>query len=90
MPRFRSIFVPGVAVASLLIGALDLSAQTLAAHQLLARDVYKQLIEINTSDSVGDNTAAAEAMAARFRAAGFPAGPCSMGSSICRWSCRRS
>src|SRR6186997_1342533 len=73
MPRFRSIFVPGVAVASLLIGALDLSAQTLAAHQQLARDVYKQLIEINTSDSVGDNTAAAEAMAARFRAAGFPA-----------------
>jgi acetylornithine deacetylase/succinyl-diaminopimelate desuccinylase-like protein len=39
----------GLAVALLLIGALDLSAQTLAAHQQLARDVYKQLIEINTS-----------------------------------------
>lgn len=39
----------------------------------LARSVFKQLIEINTTDSVGDNTRAAEAMAGRFRAAGFPA-----------------
>ncbi len=37
-----------------------------------ARDVLLELIEINTTDSVGDNTQAAEAMAARFRAAGFP------------------
>jgi acetylornithine deacetylase/succinyl-diaminopimelate desuccinylase-like protein len=48
-------------------------SQSLAPHQQLARDIYKELIEINTTDSVGDNTAAAEAMAARFRAAGFPA-----------------
>jgi acetylornithine deacetylase/succinyl-diaminopimelate desuccinylase-like protein len=50
-------------------------AQTvpLAPHQQLAHDIYKQLIEINTTDSVGDTTVAAEAMAARFRAAGFPA-----------------
>lgn len=40
--------------------------------QQLARDVFKQLIEINTTDSAGDNTRAAEAMAARFRAAGYP------------------
>ena len=46
---------------------------TLSAHQQLARDVYKQLVEINTVDSVGSVTKAAEAMAARFRAAGFPA-----------------
>ncbi len=37
----------------------------------LARDIFKQLIEINTTDSAGDNTRAAEAMAARFRAGGF-------------------
>jgi acetylornithine deacetylase/succinyl-diaminopimelate desuccinylase-like protein len=36
--------------------------------------VYQQLVEINTADSVGSVTKAAEAMAARFRAAGFPAG----------------
>src|SRR5436305_10988967 len=40
-------------------------------HQL-ARDIFKQLIEINTTDTpAGNVTAAAEAMAARFRAAGF-------------------
>ena len=35
-------------------------------------DIYKELVEINTVDSVGSVTKAAEAMAARFRAAGFP------------------
>ncbi len=37
----------------------------------LARDIFKELIEINTTDSVGSTTQAAEAMAARLRAAGF-------------------
>jgi acetylornithine deacetylase/succinyl-diaminopimelate desuccinylase-like protein len=37
----------------------------------LAHDILKELIEIDTTDSSGDNTRAAEAMAARFRAAGF-------------------
>ena len=50
---------------------LPLHAQT--ADQKLAREIFKQLIEINTTDSSGDNTRAAEAMAARFRSAGFPA-----------------
>jgi acetylornithine deacetylase/succinyl-diaminopimelate desuccinylase-like protein len=34
--------------------------------------LLKELIEINTTDSVGDNTAAAQAMADRLLAAGFP------------------
>ena len=38
----------------------------------LARDIYRELIEINTTDSVGNTTKAAEAMAARLKAAGFP------------------
>ncbi len=38
----------------------------------LARDIFKQLIEINTTDSVGNVTTAAEAMAKRLRDAGFP------------------
>ncbi|MGC5271502.1 hypothetical protein ACPXAU_23905, partial [Salmonella enterica] len=33
----------------------------------------KELIEINTTDSVGNVSTAAEAMAAQLRAAGFPA-----------------
>jgi acetylornithine deacetylase/succinyl-diaminopimelate desuccinylase-like protein len=45
----------------------------LTAFQQLAHSVYKQLVEINTVDSVGSTTKAAEAMATRFRAAGFPA-----------------
>ena len=45
----------------------------LFAQQQEAREILKQLIEINTTDSVGDNTKAAEAMAARFREAGYPA-----------------
>ncbi|HWS71083.1 MAG TPA: peptidase M20, partial [Thermoanaerobaculia bacterium] len=38
----------------------------------LIRDIYKQLVEINTTDSIGNTTTAAEAMAARLKAAGFP------------------
>jgi acetylornithine deacetylase/succinyl-diaminopimelate desuccinylase-like protein len=37
----------------------------------LAREIFKQLIEINTTDSVGNVTTAAEAMAKRLRDAGF-------------------
>jgi acetylornithine deacetylase/succinyl-diaminopimelate desuccinylase-like protein len=37
-----------------------------------ARAIFQQLIEINTTDSVGNVTTAAEAMAKRFRDAGFP------------------
>jgi acetylornithine deacetylase/succinyl-diaminopimelate desuccinylase-like protein len=40
----------------------------------LAREVYSELISINTVDSVGSVTKAAEAMAKRFRDAGFPEG----------------
>src|SRR5215470_13385518 len=43
-----------------------------AATRQLAHDIFKQLIEINTTDSVGSVTAASEAMAQRFRDAGFP------------------
>jgi len=44
----------------------------LLPHQQLARDILRELIEIDTTDSVGDNTAAAQAMADRLLAAGFP------------------
>jgi acetylornithine deacetylase/succinyl-diaminopimelate desuccinylase-like protein len=44
----------------------------LLPHQDLARDLLEELVEIDTTDSNGDNTAAAEAMAARLLAAGFP------------------
>src|SRR3984893_17783991 len=40
----------------------------------LARDIFKQLIEINTTDSVGNVTTAAESMARRLRDGGFADG----------------
>jgi acetylornithine deacetylase/succinyl-diaminopimelate desuccinylase-like protein len=46
---------------------------TLTPAQQAARAIYKEMVEINTADSVGSVTKAAEAVAARFRAAGFPA-----------------
>lgn len=68
---------PSVRLAAALLAAvaLPLAAQApaLAPHQRLAREVYQELIEINTVDSVGSVTKAAEAMAKRFRDAGFPA-----------------
>ncbi|HUQ83868.1 MAG TPA: M20/M25/M40 family metallo-hydrolase, partial [Gemmatimonadaceae bacterium] len=47
---------------------------SLNANQQLARDIYKELVEINstTDANPGGTTQAAEAMAARLRAAGFP------------------
>ena len=45
---------------------------TLTPYQKLAREVYSELISINTVDSVGSVTKAVDAMAKRFRAAGFP------------------
>ncbi len=44
-----------------------------SGDQQLVREIFKELVEINTTDSVGNVTAAAEAMAARLLAAGFPA-----------------
>lgn len=60
--------------------ALLLAAATVAfietgpssAEDVLAREIFEELIQINTTDSVGDNTKAAEAMARRLRDAGFP------------------
>jgi acetylornithine deacetylase/succinyl-diaminopimelate desuccinylase-like protein len=46
-------------------------AQIDDATTKLSHDIFKQLIEINSTDSVGSVTAAAEAMAQRFRDAGF-------------------
>jgi len=48
-----------------------LQAQIDDATRQLSHDIFKQLIEINTTDSVGNVSTAAEAMAQRFRDAGF-------------------
>jgi acetylornithine deacetylase/succinyl-diaminopimelate desuccinylase-like protein len=60
-----------ICLVSVLFSPLWSHAQLDEASKQLARDVFKQLIEINTTDSVGNVTTAAEAMAQRFRDAGF-------------------
>ncbi len=53
-------------------GAVD-APQSDPATSALARDVLAELVSINTTESVGSVTRAAEAMRARLRSAGFPA-----------------
>ena len=63
-----------LATLAVVFFAPALRAQVDTATRQLAHDIFKQLIEINTTDSVGSTTEAAEAMAQRLRDAGFPAG----------------
>ena len=49
----------------------DSQAQLDDATRKLSPDIFQQLIEINSTDSVGNVTTASEAMAQRFRDAGF-------------------
>jgi len=66
------MFAAVLLLAALLVAPARHSAQTkLSADQQLLRDIFQQLIEINTTDSIGDCTAAANAMAVRLKAAGF-------------------
>jgi acetylornithine deacetylase/succinyl-diaminopimelate desuccinylase-like protein len=74
---------PAMRLGSALVLALLLSAWPMGApaqlpppgpptpDQTLLREIYKELVEINTTDSVGGTTAAARAMAARLKAGGF-------------------
>jgi acetylornithine deacetylase/succinyl-diaminopimelate desuccinylase-like protein len=72
--------IRGFAVAAFLAGATltpvaaRAQATALTPDQQALHEIYKELIETNTEDSagVGSVTKAAEQIAARFRAAGYP------------------
>jgi acetylornithine deacetylase/succinyl-diaminopimelate desuccinylase-like protein len=66
--KYRNWLLTG----ALLCLAIASSAQIDDATRQLSHDIFKQLVEINTTDSVGNVTTASEAMAQRFRDAGFP------------------
>src|SRR5262245_37850391 len=68
----RAVRTLAAAVLALAAGAAS-AAESAAdqASNAQAREIFKQLIEINTTDSVGNVTTASEAMAKRFRDAGF-------------------
>lgn len=60
------------AIASVIATASMAQAPGPSTDETAFRDLYRQLIEINTTRSVGSCTAAAEAMRARLLAAGIP------------------
>jgi acetylornithine deacetylase/succinyl-diaminopimelate desuccinylase-like protein len=64
----------GLASAVLITAQLSIgtaAADGLTPAQQLAHDIYKELIEIDTTTATGDTALAADAMAARLKAAGF-------------------
>ena len=61
-----------VALAVSLLESLSVSAAELSPYQRRGREIFRELIETDTTHSTGDTTRAAEALAQRFRAAGFP------------------
>ncbi len=63
--RFASVIAVSLVFGRLAAAPLD------EPTRKLAHDIFKQLIEINTTDSVGSTTVAAGAMAQRLLAAGF-------------------
>src|ERR1700723_1278181 len=66
----------GVTAVFLVCGLLAsgaIRAQGNDSTKQLSHDIFQQLVEINTTDSVGSTTIAAQAMAKRLVDAGFPA-----------------
>jgi acetylornithine deacetylase/succinyl-diaminopimelate desuccinylase-like protein len=62
-------------LAAILLAAMPCAhaAETYPPEQKAFLDIYRELVEINTTDSVGDTVRAAQAMAARLSAGGLPA-----------------
>lgn len=63
----------GLALVSGAVSAAGAQDRKLTQWEQVARDLLAELVGYNTSQSGGEMTKAAEAMAARVRAAGFPA-----------------
>jgi acetylornithine deacetylase/succinyl-diaminopimelate desuccinylase-like protein len=76
MTSFRhsgtKLFVAIASIIALAATPPPASAQALGSNQQLARDIHKELVEINTVTATGDTLKAAQAMANRLKAAGFP------------------
>jgi len=77
MRKFNRLLITALfVVVSVLIYLTPIAraqSMTLNPEQQLLREIFQELIEINTVDPEGNVTQAAEAMAARLRAAGFAA-----------------
>ena len=67
-----NVCTPAALALALCLTPSALRAQPPGDIRELARDIFRELVEIDTTDEQGSTTKAAEAMAARLRAAGFP------------------
>jgi acetylornithine deacetylase/succinyl-diaminopimelate desuccinylase-like protein len=63
----------GLVAAASPCGAQSRPPEAMSPELQQFRDIYKELVEINTTDSTGDTVRSAEAMAARLRAGGIAA-----------------
>jgi acetylornithine deacetylase/succinyl-diaminopimelate desuccinylase-like protein len=73
MSHFRPCTILGIATLVATIVTTTVVAQESTPRQQAFRKIYQELVEINTTDSVGDSLRAAEAMATRLKSAGLPA-----------------
>lgn len=79
-PRIQFVFPPGrwavfvmlTAIATIFPASASGQTAELSKYEALAREIFRELVEINTTHSIGNTTTAAEAMAARLIVAGFP------------------
>lgn len=62
-----------LAIFLLTVGTLAAQNTLPDADQKLAREIYKEMVESKTGFTTGSTTPLVEALAARFKAAGFPA-----------------
>ena len=70
--RSRSASFAAAPVALLIVASAYARADAPTADQLAFRAIYQELVETNTTLSVGDCTVAAQSVAARLKAAGYP------------------
>jgi acetylornithine deacetylase/succinyl-diaminopimelate desuccinylase-like protein len=70
----QRLAVASVAATCAAIGAANAESASPDPSEAAFRALYRELVEINTTRSVGDCTRAAEAMRDRLLAAGYPAG----------------
>ncbi|MEO6445348.1 MAG: M20/M25/M40 family metallo-hydrolase [Gemmatimonadaceae bacterium] len=70
--RSRQLILSTAALLLVLPAAAGAQSLARTHWDSTARDIFKELIEINTTESSGSSLRAAEAMAARLKAAGFP------------------
>jgi len=62
--------VGGGMLLAVVLGSIAVAQEPTSRRQAF-REIYQELVEINTTNSVGDSLRAAEAMAARLKAGGL-------------------